>query len=67
MEWSPERILFLVDGEVYHTYANNPDSPFNKDFFIILNVAMGGTFGGEIDPEFEESSMEIDYIRVYQE
>ncbi|PRX48106.1 family 16 glycosylhydrolase [Salegentibacter salegens] len=67
MEWSPERILFLVDGEVYHTYANNPDSPFNKDFFIILNVAMGGTFGGEIDPAFEESSMEIDYIRVYQE
>ncbi len=67
VEWSPERILFLVDGEVYHTYANNPDSPFNKDFFIILNVAMGGTFGGEIDPEFEESSMEIDYIRVYQE
>ncbi|HKL35695.1 MAG TPA: family 16 glycosylhydrolase [Salegentibacter sp.] len=67
VEWSPERILFLVDGEVYHTYANNPDSPFNKDFFIILNVAMGGTFGGEIDPAFEASSMEIDYIRVYQE
>ena len=66
MEWSPERILFLVDGEVYHTYANNPDSPYNKDFFIILNVAMGGTFGGEIDPEFQESAMEIDYVRVYQ-
>lgn len=66
VEWSPERILFLVDGEVYHTYANNPDSPYNKDFFLILNVAMGGTFGGEIDPNFEESSMEVDYIRVYQ-
>ena len=67
MEWSPERIVFLVDGEVYHTYANNADSPFNKDFFLILNVAMGGTFGGEVDPDFEESSMEVDYIRVYQE
>ncbi|MDT0690830.1 family 16 glycosylhydrolase [Salegentibacter sp. F188] len=66
MEWSSERIVFLVDGVVYHTYQNNPDSPFNKDFFLILNVAMGGTFGGEIAEDFEESSMEIDYIRVYQ-
>ena len=66
MEWSSERIVFLVDGEVYHTYENTPDSAFNKDFFLILNVAMGGTFGGDIDPAFQESSMEIDYIRVYQ-
>ncbi|MCP9199054.1 family 16 glycosylhydrolase [Gramella sp. GC03-9] len=66
MEWSPERIVFLVDGEVYHTYVNTPDSPFNKDFFLIMNVAMGGTFGGDIDPAFQESSMEVDYIRVYQ-
>jgi beta-glucanase (GH16 family) len=40
--------------------------PFNQDFFLILNVAMGGTFGGAIDPSFEQSTMEIDYIRVYQ-
>lgn len=66
VEWSDEHIIFLVDGEVYHTYENNPDSPFNKDFFLILNVAMGGTFGGEIDPDFVESSMEVDYIRVFQ-
>jgi len=66
VEWSPERIWFLVDGEVYHMYENNPGTPFNKDFFFIMNVAMGGTFGGEIDPAFQESSMEIDYIRLYQ-
>lgn len=66
MEWSPERIVFLVDEEVYHTYENTADSPFNQDFFLILNVAMGGTFGGTLDPNFEESSMEVDYIRVYQ-
>jgi beta-glucanase (GH16 family) len=35
-----------------------------KDFSI-LNVAMGGTFGGAIDPAFNRS-MEIDYVRVYQ-
>ena len=66
VEWSPERILFLVDGEVYHTYANTPDSPFNKDFFLIVNMAIGGTFGGAIDPEFDEAELVIDYIRVYQ-
>jgi beta-glucanase (GH16 family) len=31
-----------------------------------VNVAMGGNFGGFIDPAFQESTMEIDYIRVYQ-
>ena len=66
VEWSPEHIWFLVDGEVYHEYENNPNTPFNKDFFFILNVAMGGTFGGDIDPAFQESSMQIDYIRLYQ-
>lgn len=66
VEWSDDHIIFLVDGEVFHTYENNPDSAFNKDFFLILNVAMGGTFGGEIDPDFVESSMEVDYIRVFQ-
>lgn len=66
LEWSPERILFLVDGEVFHSFVNTPDTPFNKDFFLILNVAMGGTFGGEINPDFEESSLIVDYIKVYQ-
>jgi beta-glucanase (GH16 family) len=47
-------------------YENTPDSAFNKDFFLILNVAMGGTFGGNIGPAFSESSMEVDYIRVYK-
>ena len=40
--------------------------PFDNDFFIILNVAVGGTLGGtSIDADLE-SSMEIDYVRVYQ-
>ena len=34
--------------------------------FIILNVAMGGSLGGSIDPDFTESDMQIDYVRVYQ-
>jgi hypothetical protein len=66
MEWTPELITFLVDDTVYHTVANSPDLPFDSDFFLILNIAMGGTLGGDIDPSFTEDTMEIDYVRVYQ-
>jgi beta-glucanase (GH16 family) len=70
VNWSANQITFLIDDEIYYTYApedKNADTwPFDADQFIILNVAMGGTLGGTIDPAFTESSMEIDYVRVYQ-
>jgi len=66
VEWTPNEIIFLVDDNVYFTYDNDSTTPFNNDFFFILNVAMGGTFGGTIDSNFTESTMEVDYIRVYQ-
>ncbi len=64
--WSAASIKFYVDGNLYHSYANVASSPFNADFFLIMNVAMGGNFGGAIDPAFVQSSMEVDYVRVYQ-
>jgi hypothetical protein len=66
VEWTEENIVFLVDNVAYHTFENTADTPFHKDFFLILNVAMGGTFGGSIDPAFAESSMVVDYVRVFQ-
>jgi hypothetical protein len=64
--WSPASVKLYVDNVLFHTVANTSSLPFNKDFFLIFNVAMGGTFGGAIDPAFNQSSMEIDYVRVYQ-
>jgi hypothetical protein len=64
--WSPASIQLFVDDTLVHTLANSTTVPFNKDFFLIFNVAMGGTFGGTIDPAFTQSTMEIDYVRVYQ-
>jgi beta-glucanase (GH16 family) len=64
--WSDASIRFFVDGQLFKTFANSPTVPFNHDFFIILNVAMGGTFGGNIAPGFTQSAMKIDYVRVYQ-
>lgn len=69
MNWSPNQITFLIDGVGFYTY--NPaikDSgtwPFDDDQYLLLNVAMGG-IAGTIDPNFVESSMVIDYVRVYQ-
>ena len=66
VEWTPEFVKILVDDVVYQTVPNTLDLPFNKDFFLILNVAMGGTLGGTIEPTFTQDTMEIDYVRVYQ-
>lgn len=70
VEWTSEKMTFSVDGVIHYTYnpatKNSSTWPFDANQFIILNVAMGGSFGGGIDPAFTESSMEIDYVRVYQ-
>ncbi|MRI02129.1 family 16 glycosylhydrolase [Kriegella sp. EG-1] len=67
VEWTPESIKFVVDDMVIHnSLMNTAGTPFNEDFFFIMNVAVGGTLGGAIDSEFTEDTMEVDYIRVYQ-
>ncbi|AUC76936.1 family 16 glycosylhydrolase [Olleya sp. Bg11-27] len=66
VEWTPDVIKIVVDDVVFHTVINSDSLPFNDDFFFILNVAMGGSLGGTVDPAFTEDTMEIDYVRVYQ-
>jgi hypothetical protein len=70
MIWSENQISFLIDDERFYTYnpigKNDANWPFNEKQFLLLNVAMGGTLGGMIDPNFTSSTMEIDYVRIYQ-
>ncbi len=66
LEWSASTIKISVDDFTFFTFPNSAGLPFNQNFFIILNIAMGGNFGGAVDPAFVSSTMEIDYIRVYQ-
>jgi beta-glucanase (GH16 family) len=69
MNWSPEQITFLLDGVAFYTYnpsVKNPENwPFDKDHYLIFNIAMGG-YAGNIPPDFNQASMVIDYVRVYQ-
>ncbi len=66
MEWTTTQIKMFVDDQHYYTITLNDTMPFDSDFFIILNVAVGGTLGGTNIEAGLESSMEVDYVRVYQ-
>jgi len=69
IDWDENRIQFFVDDILYYTYNPSPKNsenwPFDQSAFFILNVAMGGHWF-DIDPQFTESTMEVDYIRLYQ-
>jgi beta-glucanase (GH16 family) len=66
LEWTSTLIKISVDGDLIHSVVNSSSIPFNQNFFFILNIAMGGNFGGPVDPAFTSGTMEIDYVRVYQ-
>jgi len=65
--WTPEKMTFSVDGRVHYVY--NPEIkddttwPFDKEQYLLMNVAIQPS----IAPSFTQSSLEVDYIRVYQE
>ena len=69
MNWSPNRISFLLDDVIYYTYEPTVKDantwPFDKEQFLLLNIAMGG-WAAPIPSNFVESAMDIDYVRVYQ-
>lgn len=64
-DWSASSIKFYVDNVLFYTFSNNNSLPFNKPFFFIFNCAMGGNFGGAVDPNFTSATLEVDYVHVY--
>jgi beta-glucanase (GH16 family) len=70
VEWEPDLITWYVDGIQYHQ-AEPSDVPgpwvFEKPFFLLLNFAIGGNFGGPVDPaNVYPQEYAVDYVRVYQ-
>ncbi len=70
-DWSPEKIEFFVDGKSVYTFSPGERSqevwPFDQPFYLLLNVAVGGNFGGpEIDDSIFPQQFVVDYIRVYK-
>ena len=68
IQWSPDKIQFFVDDEMYFDYPmQSQHSPFDKPFFLLINLAVGGHWtDGYVAPGFTNATYEIDYVRVYQ-
>lgn len=72
IEWFEDRIDFFIDDVKFFTFNNENKSsaewPFDKRFHLLLNIAVGGSWGGAqgIDDTIFPTSMEVDYVRVYQ-
>ena len=73
IEWTANKIDFLVDDKVYYAVTKSPDEdykgwPFNQAFHLIMNIAVGGGWGGKegVDETIWPQRMEVDYVRVYQ-
>jgi len=67
--WNSNNLVFSVDGVDKATLPPPPgdEDAFRKNFFIILNLAMGGNYvGGFIDDSLTQATYEVDYVRVYQ-
>jgi len=67
LDWYPDRMVFSVDDQVHYVYKpevqNESTWPFDKEQFILLNIAIEPS----IQPSFMKSSMDIAYVRIYQE
>lgn len=71
VEWTPEKIVWSVDDIVFHEAQPSDVAPdpwvFEKPFFLLMNVAVGGNFGGQVgDDAVFPQKMTVDWIRVYQ-
>jgi len=73
IEWDDSSIKWFVDDSLYqtqaswHTNGQQFPAPFDKPFYIILNVAVGGNWPGYPDASTQfPQKMTIDYVRVYQ-
>lgn len=73
IDWKENQIRFYVDDQLYHTVDRNPQDdsmgwPFDQRFHLIMNLAVGGNWGGAqgVDENIWPQEMVVDYVRVFQ-
>jgi beta-glucanase (GH16 family) len=72
VEWDAKEIRFLLDGNTYLKFGNTgkgfAEWPFDQRFHLLLNIAVGGGWGGQkgVDDSVFPRSMIVDYVRIYQ-
>ena len=70
VNWTKDHLEFFVDHQSFYTFnlaeTDAENNPFNQPFYLILNLALGGTWPGEIDEAIFPQKFLIDYVRVYK-
>ncbi len=72
VDWTPYAVKGFVDGEQYFEFTNENTGfttwPFNKKFYLILNMAIGGNWGGAqgVDDTIFPVTMQVDYVKVFR-
>ena len=73
VDWDDDRLDFSVNGKIYFTYYNDGKGdvkswPYNQAYDLIINLAIGGTRGGEqgIDDALFPMQLLVDYVRIYE-
>ncbi len=73
LEWNEDRLDFFVDDTKFHSCdlsqaGSGEENPFHYPFYLILNLAIGGVWGGpEVDDSIFPAKFLIDYVRVYEQ
>ena len=70
-DWDEKGITFYLDGAIQASFSKKTGStveewPFDHPFYLILNTAIGGTWGGTIDDSIFPTSFEFKYVKVYE-
>ena len=64
IDWLPDQIDWYLDGVLFGTQQKiDKDWVFDHEFYLIMNLAMGGNLGGPIDPKLNQAQMSFDWIR----
>jgi beta-glucanase (GH16 family) len=71
LEWDRDTMRFYFDQTLYHTFAidqagEGEDNPFRKSHYLLINLALGGSWGGDMDDAVLPQTYRIDYVRVYE-
>lgn len=72
LTWDANQLKVGVDDRNFYQYSNdhsgNPEWPFDSPQYLVINVAVGGDWGGRmgVDDSIFPITMEVDYVRVYQ-